>query len=65
VKSAEEALALAEQEGDVADTISAYTTLALVFHSHGDWQRGLSFVVEHLGIQADDPGLAELFDAHL
>ncbi|MPZ15383.1 MAG: AAA family ATPase [Chloroflexi bacterium] len=65
VKAAEEALALAERRGDVADTISAYTTLALVFHSHGDWQRGLHFVVEHLGIQADDPGLAELFDAHL
>jgi DNA-binding SARP family transcriptional activator len=65
VKAAEEALSLAEQRADVADTISAYTTLALVFHSHGDWQRGLGFVVEHLGIQADDPGLAELFDAHL
>ena len=65
VKAAEEALSLAEQLGDVADTISAYTTLALVFHSHGDWQRGLHFVVEHLGIQADDPRLAELFDAHL
>jgi DNA-binding SARP family transcriptional activator len=65
VKAAEDALALAERLGDVADTISAYTTLALVFHSHGDWQRGLRFVVEHLGIHADDPRLAELFDAHL
>jgi DNA-binding SARP family transcriptional activator len=65
VKAAEESLAFAEQVGDVADAISAYTTLALVFHSHGEWQRGLSFVVEHLGVQADDPGLAELFDAHL
>lgn len=65
VNAAEEALALAERVGDVSDTISAYTTLALVFHSHGDWQRGLQFVVEHLGIHADDPQLAELFDAHL
>ena len=65
VNAAEEALAVAERVGDVSDTISAYTTLALVFHSHGDWQRGLHFVVEHLGIHADDPRLAELFDAHL
>jgi len=65
VRAAEEALALAEQHGEVADTIAAYSTLALVFHSHGDWQRGLHFVIDHLGDVSDAPQLAELCDAYL
>ncbi|MBI3967530.1 MAG: tetratricopeptide repeat protein [Chloroflexi bacterium] len=63
--AAEESLALARQHGEGLDLINAYMTLALVFHSSGEWKEGLQLEIQHIGAAADaDPRLGLLFDAH-
>jgi DNA-binding SARP family transcriptional activator len=62
--AAEEGLTLAERHGKPADVAAAYEVLALVFHSRGEWKRGLHFQIQHLGASADDPRLGTVLDAH-
>jgi tetratricopeptide (TPR) repeat protein len=64
LEAAEEGLELAEGHGEPADVAAAYEVLALVFHSRGEWKRGLHFEIQHLGATADSPQLAQVFDAH-
>ncbi|HEU5315316.1 MAG TPA: AAA family ATPase [Chloroflexota bacterium] len=64
-QAAEESATAARQRRERMDLVKAYMTLALVFHSSGEWKRGLAIEVEHLGAAADaDPRLGLLFDAH-
>ena len=64
-QAAEKALDVARRHDDDDDIVTAYVMLALVFHSSGEWKRGLQLEIEHLGRAADDdPRLSLLFDAH-
>lgn len=64
--SAQESLTLARQHGEGIDLLNAYTTLALVLHSSGEWKEGLQIEIEHIGVAADtDTGLGLLFDVHM
>jgi tetratricopeptide (TPR) repeat protein len=64
-QAAEESATAARQRRERMDLVKAYMTLALVFHSSGEWKKGLAIEVEHLGAAADvDPRLGLLFDAH-
>ncbi|MDP9343862.1 MAG: transcriptional regulator [Actinomycetota bacterium] len=63
--AAEEGLRLAEAHGEPADVAAAYESLAIVFHSRGEWREGLHVEIERLGTIADtDPQLARVFDIH-
>jgi DNA-binding SARP family transcriptional activator len=64
LEAAEEGLELSEHHGKPADVAAAYEVLALVFHSRGEWKRGLHFQIQHLGASADDPRLGTVLDAH-
>jgi tetratricopeptide (TPR) repeat protein len=64
-RAADESLTFARQRGEGMDLINAYMTLALVFHSSGEWKEGLEIEIRHLGSTADtDARLGLLFDAH-
>jgi hypothetical protein len=64
---AEECLALAHQHDEAEDLLAAYILLALVFHSSGEWRRGLELEIQQVGAAADagDSTLSLLFDVHL
>lgn len=64
LKYAEESLELAEKHGGPSDVAAVYETLALVFHSLGEWKRGLQCELQYLDANADAPQLAHVFDAH-
>ncbi len=66
LEAAEESVERARARDDLLDLVSAYMTLALVFHSSGRWKEGLALEIGRLGPAADaDPGLGLLFDAHM
>lgn len=64
LETAQASLELAERYGAPADVAAAYETMALVFHSCGEWKRGLHYEIQHLGAAADQPQLASVFDVH-
>ncbi|TMK93521.1 MAG: transcriptional regulator [Actinobacteria bacterium] len=62
---AEDALEVAQSNGDPDDVAAAHEALAVVSHLRGDWRRGMELEIERLAADGDRSAqLARVFDIH-
>jgi tetratricopeptide (TPR) repeat protein len=64
-QTAEASLHLAERLGSADAVARAYELLALVFHTQGEWKRGLRYAIELVGSSEWDARVPQSFDVHL
>ncbi|MBI5380202.1 MAG: AAA family ATPase [Nitrospirae bacterium] len=65
LQAAEESHRLAERLGATDAMARAYELLALVFHTQGEWKRGLQYAIKLVGSGEWDARVPQSFDVHL
>ena len=65
LEAAQKSLAIAEHLNEPISLARAYEMLALVYHSLGEWQRGLDFEQQRARLTGPELDVTEAFDIHL
>ncbi len=65
LEGAQKSLAIAQHLNEPISLARAYEMLALVYHSLGEWQRGLDFEQQRARLAGPELDVTEAFDIHL